>query len=64
MLDDLLVIRGLGESVYPTLTPVGAVERGAGRPYHAVINGENYHALQLMVHCWAGPVDCIYADRP
>ena len=45
LLDDLLVIRGLGESVYPTLTPVGTVERGAGRPYHAVINGENDHAL-------------------
>jgi adenine-specific DNA-methyltransferase len=62
--DELLVERGFGESVYPTLTPLGRVERSAKRPYHAVVNGENYHALQVMPHCWAGQVDCIYADPP
>jgi adenine-specific DNA-methyltransferase len=29
-----------------------------------VINGENYHALQLMLHCWERQVDCIYIDPP
>lgn len=36
----------------------------ATRPYHAVINGENYHALQLLVHLLEGRVDCIYIDPP
>ncbi len=62
--DDLLVVKGMGESVYPTLRPLGTVERGGDVPYHAVINGENYHALQVMEHCWQGQVDCIYIDPP
>ncbi|MGO9898838.1 MAG: DNA methyltransferase [Solirubrobacteraceae bacterium] len=61
---ELLVVRGLGDTVYPTLTSLGTVDRGGERPYHAVINGENYHALQLLVHCWAGTVDFIYIDPP
>lgn len=61
---DLLVVRRFGEPIYPTLTPLGAVERSTDRPYHAVINGENYHALQLLRHTCAGQVDCIYIDPP
>jgi adenine-specific DNA-methyltransferase len=29
-----------------------------------VINGENYHALQLFTYLYAGQVDCIYIDPP
>lgn len=61
---DLLVLRRFGEPIYPALTPIGTVERGAGRPYHAVIEGENYHALQLLQFTCAGQVDCIYIDPP
>jgi adenine-specific DNA-methyltransferase len=62
--DDLLVVKGFGETVYPTLTPVSEVGHGGDRPWHAAINGENYHALQVLLHCMAGQVDCIYADPP
>jgi adenine-specific DNA-methyltransferase len=62
--DDLVVVRRFGDPIYPTLTPVGTVERGNGRPFHAVINGENYHALQLFALMYEGQVDCIYADPP
>jgi adenine-specific DNA-methyltransferase len=62
--DDLLVLRRFGDPIYPTLKRVSAVERGGDRPYHAVINGENYHALQLMRFMYAGQVDCIYIDPP
>jgi adenine-specific DNA-methyltransferase len=34
------------------------------KPYHAVINGENFHALQLFVYLYEGQVDCIYIDPP
>ena len=33
-------------------------------PWHAVINGENYHALQLLLYLYEGKVDCIYIDPP
>ncbi|MBQ9059499.1 MAG: hypothetical protein IJ125_09970 [Atopobiaceae bacterium] len=34
------------------------------KPYHVVINGENYHALEALEFCYAGKVDCIYIDPP
>lgn len=64
-LKNLLVVKRFGEPVFPTLTPVGAVRRGpAPKPHHAVINGENFHTLQLLVYLYAGQVDCIYIDPP
>ena len=29
-----------------------------------VIESENYHALQLLLHLYEGQVDCIYIDPP
>ena len=62
---ELLVVKRFGEAIYPRLTPIGAVRHGpVGRPHHAVINGENYHALQLLLYLFEGKVDCIYIDPP
>lgn len=61
---DLFVLKPFGEPVYPTLEPLEAVHRSGTRPYHAVINGENYHALQLLAYLHEGKVDCIYIDPP
>ncbi len=63
-LSDLAVLKRFGDPIYPTLTPVGTVERGDGRPYHPVINAENFHALQLLTFMYEGQVDCIYIDPP
>jgi adenine-specific DNA-methyltransferase len=62
--NDLFAIKRFGEPIFPTLSSLGKVGRGKGRPHHAVINAENYHALQLLSYCMAGQVDCIYADPP
>ena len=61
---DLLVVKPFGEPVYPSLTPLGSVVRNDERPFHAVINGENMHALQLLLYLYEGQVDCIYLDPP
>lgn len=62
---DLLTVKRFGDPIFPTLTPVGAVRRAEpGHPHHAVINGENYHALQLLLYLYEGQVDCIYIDPP
>jgi adenine-specific DNA-methyltransferase len=62
---DLLVVKRFGEPVYPALTPLGSLRRGDdNKPHHAVINGENFHALQLLVYQFEGQVDCIYIDPP
>jgi len=61
---DLCVVRGFAEAVYPGLELVDEVRRSDDRPSHAVISGENYHALALMYFMWEGKVDCIYIDPP
>lgn len=63
-LKELLAIRRFGDPIYPVLTPLGGVRRGKDRAAHAVINGENFHTLQLLAYLHAGEVDCIYIDPP
>ncbi len=61
---DLVVVKRFGEPIYPTLTPVARLTRAEGKPYHTIINAENFHALQLLLYCYAGQVDVIYIDPP
>ncbi|MCX6376144.1 MAG: DNA methyltransferase, partial [Armatimonadetes bacterium] len=46
------------------LVPVARLTRAEGKPYHTIINADNYHALQLLLYCYAGQVDVIYIDPP
>jgi len=61
---ELIVIKKFGEPIYPTLVPVDRVTRAPGKPYHTIINAENFHALQLLLYCYEGQVDVIYIDPP
>jgi adenine-specific DNA-methyltransferase len=61
---ELVVIKKFGEPIYPTLVPVDRVTRAPGKPYHTIINAENFHALQLLLYCCEGQVDVIYIDPP
>lgn len=60
----LQVVKRSDEPVYPTLHPLGSIGRSDERPWHAVVNGENFHALQLLLYLYEGRVDCIYLDPP
>jgi adenine-specific DNA-methyltransferase len=62
---EILIEKPFGEPVFPTLTPIEAVRNGpADRPSHAVIEGENYHAIELLLAAYEGAVDCLYLDPP
>lgn len=63
-IQDLLVIKPFGEPVYPILKVREQLRRTEGRATHTVINGENFHALQLLLFGYEGAVDCIYIDPP
>ena len=63
-IDDLVVVIRHGDSIYPGLVEVDRVERGGDKPFHTVINAENYHALQLLLYTHEGKIDCIYIDPP
>ena len=63
--DQLIVVRRMGEAIYPALTPIDAVKNGdPAQPHHVLIEADNYHALQLMLFPYEGKVDCIYIDPP
>jgi adenine-specific DNA-methyltransferase len=65
LVGDLLVVKRFGEPMYPALTPLGSVRRGGDdKPHHAVINGESFHALRLLVYQFEVQVDCTYLDPP
>jgi adenine-specific DNA-methyltransferase len=62
--DELVVVKRFGEPMYPALIPVDRVTRSPGKPYHTLINAENFHALQLLLYCYEAQVDVIYIDPP
>lgn len=65
LVEDLVVIAGFGDAIYPGLVETGRVERGeADDPFHTVINAENYHALRTLTYTHRGKIDCIYIDPP
>jgi adenine-specific DNA-methyltransferase len=65
VVDDLVVVAEFRDPIYPGLVSTGKVERGGpDKPYHAVINAENYHALQALLFTHRGKVDAIYIDPP
>jgi len=61
---DLVSIAEFGQPIYPYLKKLDSVEHGGGDLWHALIEADNYHALQLLEYMYAGKVDCIYIDPP
>lgn len=63
-IDDLVVVAEFKDVIYPGLVETGRVERGGDKPFHTVINAENFHALEMLTYTHRGKVDCIYIDPP
>ncbi|OBI95753.1 DNA methyltransferase [Mycobacterium alsense] len=64
VLEDLVVVAEFRDPIYPGLVSTGKIERGGDKPYHTLINAENFYALQLLMFTHRGKVDCIYIDPP
>lgn len=61
---DLVVVAQFRDYIYPGLVSTGRVERGGDKPFHTVINGENFHALEALTYTHRGKIDAIYIDPP
>ncbi|WP_394204162.1 site-specific DNA-methyltransferase [Shewanella waksmanii] len=61
---DLVVVAEFRDKIFPGLVSTGKVENGAEKPFHSVINGENYHALKALTFTHRGKIDAIYIDPP
>ena len=62
--DNLVVVAEFRDPIYPGLLSTGKVERSATRPFHTVINAENFFGLQVLLYTHEGKVDAIYIDPP
>ena len=64
--NDVVPVAEFGEPIYPYLQMVDSIYNSddAELPTHALIQADNYHALQLLEYLYAGKVDCIYIDPP
>ncbi len=60
----LVVVSEFRDTVYPGLVSTGKVQRGGDKPFHTVINGENFHVLKALTYTHRGKVDVIYIDPP
>lgn len=61
---DLVVVAEFRDYIYPGLVSTGRVERGGDKPFHTVINGENFHVLEALTYTHRGKIDVIYIDPP
>ncbi|HEV2293859.1 MAG TPA: DNA methyltransferase [Tepidisphaeraceae bacterium] len=65
VLDDLIVVAEFRDTIYPGLVSTGKVARGGDdKPWHTVMNGENYHVLKALTWTHRGKIDAIYIDPP
>lgn len=62
--EDLVVVAEFRDYIYPGLVSTGKVERGEDKPFHTVINAENFHALEALTFTHRGKIDAIYIDPP
>jgi len=62
--DDLVVVAEFNDRIYPGLVETGRVEQSDDKPFHTVINAENYHALEMLTYTHRHALDAIYIDPP
>jgi adenine-specific DNA-methyltransferase len=55
--EDLAVVAEFRDYIYPGLISTGKVERGGNKPFHTVINGENFHVLEALTFTHRGKID-------
>lgn len=63
-IDDLVCVIQFRDKIYPGLVSTGKVQNSADKPFHTVINGENYHVLKALTFTHRGKVDVVYIDPP
>lgn len=63
-IENLVVVAEFRDTIYPGLESTGKISRGGDKPWHTVINAENYHALKALTWTHRGKIDAIYIDPP
>ncbi|WP_236616531.1 site-specific DNA-methyltransferase [Vibrio anguillarum] len=61
---DLVVVAEFRDKIHPGQVSTGKIGGGGNKPFHSVINGENYHVLKALTFTHRGKIDAIYIDPP
>ena len=61
---DLVVTRRFGDPIYPSLHLVDSIARSPNKPWHLLLQADNYHALQALLYTHEEKIDCMYLDPP
>jgi len=62
--EDLVVVAEFRDYIYPGLVSTGKVAQGGDKPFHTVINGDNFYVLEALTFTHRGTIDAIYIDPP
>ena len=62
---DIVCVAQFGEPIYPFLQVIDKVKNAPDNEvWHALVEADNYHALQLLAYLYPRKVSCIYIDPP
>lgn len=64
LVDHVVIVAEFRDRIFPGLVETGRAERGGDKPFHTVINAENYHALEMLTYTHRHSIDAIYIDPP
>lgn len=62
--DAIVVVAEFRDRIYPGLVETDRIEHVKGKPFHTIINAENFHALEMLTYTHQESVDLIYIDPP
>lgn len=63
-LSELVACKRFGDPIFPSLKIVDEVACGGDKPWHLLVEADNFHALQLLRYTHLGRIDVIYIDPP
>lgn len=63
-IQNLVAVADFTDPIYPGLISTGLVKKGGKKPFHTIINSENFHALKALTYTHKGKIDAIYIDPP
>jgi adenine-specific DNA-methyltransferase len=64
VVENLVVVTEFRDYIYPGLFSTGKIEEGGKKPFHTIINGENFHVLEALTFTHRGKIDVLYIDPP
>src|SRR5260370_25810706 len=60
----VVVTKRFGEPIFPALRIAEKAQRGGDKPFHLLIEAENFHSLHLLLYTHKSKLDVVYINPP